>query len=98
MSEPRRSTRARAREEAAAVPPPDAAETPSKPSAKSLKRKRNVAAAKDATPVQAAVETPLEPPKPSLPVKLVEGQPLPTLSEPQPLDLPSTEYQDIRQR
>lgn len=99
MSEPRRSTRTRAREEAVPAPPPEPADTPSKPPPKSLKRKRPTAAAKDATPVQpAVVETTQEIVKPSLPVRLIEGQPLPTLSAPQPLDLPSTEYQDVRQR
>lgn len=98
MSEPRRSTRARAREEAAPPPPPETPkETPSKQPAKSLKRKRLSVPAKDATPTTPATETEQQAPKQTLPIRLVDGQPLPTLSEPQPLDLPSSEYQDIQQ-
>lgn len=97
MSEPRRSTRARAREEAAPPPPETPKETPSKPSAKSLKRKRlSTAVAKEATPGTPVPEGPQPPPQPVLPIRVTEGQPLPTLSEPQPLDLSTQEYQDIQ--
>ena len=34
----------------------------------------------------------------SLPTKLSDGKPLPTLDEPQPLDLSNKEYQSIAQR
>ncbi|KAF2254597.1 hypothetical protein BU26DRAFT_514478 [Trematosphaeria pertusa] len=101
MSEPRRSTRARTREEAAAAPPPPETpkETPSKQAAKSLKRKRtSLIPADEPTPTTPAAETSQpQAPKLVLPIRVVDGQPLPTLSEPQPLDLPSQEYQDIQQ-
>ncbi|KAF2643268.1 hypothetical protein P280DRAFT_467321 [Massarina eburnea CBS 473.64] len=103
MSEPRRSTRARAREEA--VPPPETPkDTPaSKPKSQpqsqsqSLKRKRSSVPAKDVrtTPSTDAASAD-QPPKQALPLKLVDGQPLPTLPEPQPLDLSAREYQDIQ--
>ncbi|KAF1958906.1 hypothetical protein CC80DRAFT_490671 [Byssothecium circinans] len=96
MSEPRRSTRARAREEAAPAPPEAPKEAP-KPKSQSLKRKRSAAAAKDArTTPSLDAANPDQPPKQVLPLRLVDGQPLPTLSEPQPLDLPAREYQDIQ--
>ncbi|KAJ4293102.1 hypothetical protein N0V90_008384 [Kalmusia sp. IMI 367209] len=97
MSEPRRSTRARVREEAAAAPPPETPkETPSKP-AKSLKRKRpSVAVAKEPTPGTPVADGAQQPSQPVLPIRVAEGQPLPTLTEPQPLDLSSEEYQDIQ--
>ncbi|KAF2867906.1 hypothetical protein BDV95DRAFT_164885 [Massariosphaeria phaeospora] len=99
MSEPRRSTRTRAREEAAPPPPPDTPQaTPSKPPRKTtLKRKRPAAVTKEAPPAAPAAEAAQEPAKPVLPTKVSEGQPLPTLPNPQPLDLPSNEYQDIQQ-
>ncbi|KAJ4357338.1 uncharacterized protein N0V89_001913 [Didymosphaeria variabile] len=97
MSEPRRSTRARAREEAVPPTPDPPKETPSKPPSKSLKRKRtSVAPIKDATPGTPVAEGPQLPSQPVLPLRVVEGQPLPTLSEPQSLDLSSQEYQDIQ--
>lgn len=100
MSEPRRSTRARAREEATAPPPPE--ETPSKP-AKALKRKRPppTPKPKDSTPATPIADRPQQvqqAPKQILPTKIVDGLPLPTIAEPQPLDLPAAEYQDIQQR
>ncbi|EAT92118.2 hypothetical protein SNOG_00623 [Parastagonospora nodorum SN15] len=94
MSEPRRSTRARAREEAAPAP-----ETPKeKPakgakSASTLKRKRSSVVIADPTP---ATDSP-QAPKQTLPLRITEGQPLPTLPEPQPLELPTSEWQDIQQ-
>ncbi|KAF2192696.1 hypothetical protein K469DRAFT_654490 [Zopfia rhizophila CBS 207.26] len=100
MSEPRRSTRTRAREEATATAAPveTPKETPVKTPAKtSLKRKRTTVPVKDSTPATPAAETSKEPPKNVLPVRLVEGQPLPTLPEPQPLTLSSQEYQSIQQ-
>ncbi|PVH97849.1 hypothetical protein DM02DRAFT_532421 [Periconia macrospinosa] len=110
MSEPRRSTRARAREEAQPTPVEPAKDTPSKPSKsqshqqpqpQSLKRKRSSVPAKDARTTPAnEVETATEPvqqaPKQVLPIRVADGQPLPTLSEPQPLGLPAQEYQDIQ--
>ncbi|KAK7188649.1 uncharacterized protein CC84DRAFT_1161437 [Paraphaeosphaeria sporulosa] len=99
MSEPRRSTRARAREEAAPPPPSTPKDTPTKPPSKSLKRKRpSIAPSKDATPGRGTpvAEGPQQPSQPMLPLRVVDGQPLPTLSEPQSLDLSSQEYQDIQ--
>ncbi|CAI6335737.1 unnamed protein product [Periconia digitata] len=114
MSEPRRSTRARAREEAQPAPAVPAKETPGKssksqsqqpqaqpPSQAALKRKRSSVPAKDArtTPaidVEAETAPAQQPPKQVLPIRVADGQPLPTLSEPQPLDLPAREYQDIQ--
>lgn len=101
MSEPRRSTRARAREEAAPATPA-APETPNEKPARgtkaSLKRKRTSLPAKEPTPSTPPVPegTPL-PPKQTLPLRIVDGAPLPTLPEPQPLDLPSSEWQTIQQ-
>jgi len=96
MSEPRRSTRARAREEAAPTPPEPPADTPSKPASKSLKRKRaSIVPLKDGGPASGA-ETPQQGPKHHLPVRLAEGQALPTLPAPQSLDLSPHEYQDIQ--
>ncbi|KAF2003832.1 hypothetical protein P154DRAFT_572664 [Amniculicola lignicola CBS 123094] len=108
MSEPRRSTRTRAREEAVAGPPPESpkdtpTKAPAKASAKSipgaLKRKRTTAAAaKDSAPATPTGEsTQQQAPRYVLPVRLLEGQPLPTLPEPQPLDLPAEQYQSIQQ-
>ncbi|KAJ4374060.1 hypothetical protein N0V83_002799 [Neocucurbitaria cava] len=94
MSEPRRSTRARAREEAAPETPK---ETPVKAAKPSLKRKRASIVVKESTPLTTVTEGEPVPPKQTLPLKLVEGQPLPTLPEPQPLDLPSSEWQNIQQ-
>jgi hypothetical protein len=94
MSEPRRSTRARAREEATAVPETPK-ETPTR--AKStLKRKRASVAAKDSTPGTPNADAALHGPRHNLPFKFHDGQPLPTLPEPQPLNLPSSEWQDIQ--
>ncbi|OCL09160.1 hypothetical protein AOQ84DRAFT_388374, partial [Glonium stellatum] len=62
-----------------------------------LKRKRSAISAKEATPI---VETPVEDAEPvqePLPVKLIDGQPLPTLPEPQPSDLSNHEYQSLIQ-
>lgn len=100
MSEPRRSTRTRAREEAAPPPPPpEAKETPSKVAgAKSLKRKRTSIVTKESTPATPVNETSQLPLKQVLPIRVVDGQPLPTLPEPQPHHLPPQEYQDVQQR
>ncbi|KAF1913886.1 hypothetical protein BDU57DRAFT_558825 [Ampelomyces quisqualis] len=92
MSEPRRSTRARAREEAAPAPETPK-ETPAKGAKSSLKRKRPSAVAKAATP---ATNSP-QGSKQTLPLRIRDGQPLPTLPEPQPLELSSAEWQDIQQ-
>lgn len=94
MSEPRRSTRARAREEAAPAP-----QTPKEKPAKgaksssTLKRKRSSVAIAESTPTTDSPQGP----KQTLPLKIAEGQPLPTLPEPQPLELPASEWQDIQQ-
>ena len=96
MSEPRRSTRTRTREDVAPKTPKD---TPSKTAVKlGVKRKRPSVAAKDSvpgTPIREAIQ---QTQKPILPIRLAEGQPLPTLPEPQSLDLPALEYQNIAQR
>ncbi|KAF2738373.1 hypothetical protein EJ04DRAFT_509547, partial [Polyplosphaeria fusca] len=99
MSEPRRSTRARAREEAAPPPEPEPPKaTPAKASAKSLlKRKRTLPGAKDPTPATPGAETTSQAPTYLLPVRLVEGQSLPTLPEPQPVDLAEKDYQTVQQ-
>jgi len=94
MSEPRRSTRARAREEAAAAPETPK-ETPTRPKS-TLKRKRASVAAKDSTPGTPNADTALHRPRHNLPFKFHNGQPLPTIPEPQPLNLPSSEWQDIQ--
>ncbi|KAF2274914.1 uncharacterized protein EI97DRAFT_93693 [Westerdykella ornata] len=104
MTEPRRSTRARAREEAEAAATPSAPEaalkpsdTPSRKAPKSnLKRKRSEVV-KETIPANATLEGPQEPPGPVLPTRITDGEPLPTLPEPQPLDLLSNEYQDVRE-
>ncbi|KAF2709711.1 hypothetical protein K504DRAFT_455396 [Pleomassaria siparia CBS 279.74] len=96
MSEPRRSTRTRIRDDAASEPPK---ETPTKTTTapkSSLKRKRPSVVAKDLTPATPLSETPQHAPKHVLPIKVVDGQPLPTLRGPQQLDLASNEYQDIQ--
>jgi hypothetical protein len=93
MSEPRRSTRARAREEAAPAPETPK-ETPVKGAKSSLKRKRSSIVVKDSTP---ATDSPQGPPKLTLPLRIHDGQPLPTLPEPQPLELSAHEWQDIQQ-
>jgi hypothetical protein len=93
MSEPRRSTRARAREEAAPAPETPK-ETPVKGSKSSLKRKRSSIVVKDLPP---AIDSPQGPPKLTLPLRINDGQPLPTLPEPQPLELPASDWQDIQQ-
>jgi hypothetical protein len=93
MSEPRRSTRARAREEAAPAPEP-AKETPVKGAKSAAKRKRSSIVVKDLTP---AADSPQGPKQLTLPLRIHDGQPLPTLPEPQPLELPATEWQDIQQ-
>jgi hypothetical protein len=98
MSEPRRSTRARAREEAATAPPETPADTPSKSLSKSLKRKRaSIVPSKDGAGLATGAETPQQAPKHHLPVRLAEGQALPTLPAPQSLDLSPHDYQDIQQ-
>ncbi|EOA81336.1 uncharacterized protein SETTUDRAFT_122975 [Exserohilum turcica Et28A] len=101
MSEPRRSTRTRAREEAAPAapaPPETPNEKPARGTKASLKRKRTSLPAQEPTPSTPPVPdgTPL-PPKQTLPLRIVDGAPLPTLPEPQPLDLPSSEWQTIQQ-
>jgi hypothetical protein len=93
MTEPRRSTRARAREEAAPAAPETPKETPAKTAKSTLKRKRTSIAVKDLTPT---IDSP-QGPKQTLPLKISDGQPLPTLPEPQPLELPTNEWQDIQQ-
>jgi hypothetical protein len=96
MSEPRRSTRTRIREDAAPETPKD---TPSKTAVKlGVKRKRPSVVAKDSVPGTPIREAAQQTPKHVLPIRLVEGQPLPTLPEPQSLDLPVLEYQNIAQR
>ncbi|KAF3004022.1 hypothetical protein E8E13_000067 [Curvularia kusanoi] len=98
MSEPRRSTRARAREEAApAAPETPSSEKPAKGAKSTLKRKRTSVAVKDSTPSTPVAEASQQPPRPVLPLRVAEGQPLPTLPEPQPLELSSTEWQNIQQ-
>ncbi|KAJ4325466.1 hypothetical protein N0V94_000609, partial [Neodidymelliopsis sp. IMI 364377] len=113
MTEPRRSTRARAREEAAPVAPETPRDTPAKGAKGTLKRKRASIAVKDhptaapGTPMHldddtaAATATGLPPPphgaRQTLPLRIVDGQALPTLAEPQPLDLPTAEWQNIQQ-
>ncbi|OSS43199.1 hypothetical protein B5807_12163 [Epicoccum nigrum] len=103
MAEPRRSTRARAREEAAPATPETTSEKPAKGPKSTLKRKRTsvAVAVKDpepGTPVAEAAQQQQQPPsKPVLPLRITDGQPLPTLPEPQPLELPSTEWQNIQQ-
>jgi hypothetical protein len=97
MSEPRRSTRARAREDAA----PAAPETPIAKVARgakaSLKRKLSTIAVKDSTPSTPTHDGAPLPPKSTLPRRIVDGAPLPSLPEPQPLDLPANEWQSIQQ-
>ncbi|KAH7079155.1 hypothetical protein BKA63DRAFT_438817 [Paraphoma chrysanthemicola] len=95
MSEPRRSTRARAREEAAPAPETPK-ETPVKGGKVTGKRKRGSIAVKDPTPSTPIGDVP-QGPKQTLPLRIHEGQPLPTLPEPQPLELSSSEWQDIQQ-
>ncbi|KAF2132321.1 hypothetical protein P153DRAFT_415851 [Dothidotthia symphoricarpi CBS 119687] len=95
MSEPRRSTRARAREEAAPIPEtPTPKDRPAKSAKSTLKRKRSSAVATPATPTAEA--TP-HAPQHTLPLRITDGQPLPTLPSPQPLELPAAEWQDIQQ-
>jgi len=97
MSEPRRSTRARAREEAAPAVPETPNEKSGRSAKASLKRKRtSIAVRESAPPTPVGEGTPLTP-KQLLPLRIAEGAPLPTLSEPQPLDLPSSEWQTIQQ-
>ncbi|KAL5119543.1 hypothetical protein ACEQ8H_002608 [Pleosporales sp. CAS-2024a] len=96
MSEPRRSTRARAREEVVPVPVPETPTAKAARGAKSastLKRKRSSVVIPDATPTRDSPHGPRQ----TLPLRITEGQPLPTLPEPQPLDLPPSEWQDIQQ-
>ena len=97
MTEPRRSTRARAREEAAPPAPETPRERPAKGAKSTLKRKRSSIAVKDPTPGTPVGEAAQQGPKQTLPLRIAEGQPLPTLPEPQPLDLSSTEWQNIQQ-
>ncbi|KAF2814994.1 uncharacterized protein BDZ99DRAFT_458946 [Mytilinidion resinicola] len=82
-----RTTRARAAQAAAVV------ETPP-PKSNPLKRRRKDL---EVTPIVSTPVDGLKPAQESLPIKLVDGQPLPTLSQPQPADLPSDEYQSIIQ-
>ncbi|CAN9278506.1 unnamed protein product [Alternaria alternata] len=97
MSEPRRSTRARAREEAAPAAPETPNEKPARGAKSSLKRKRTSLAVKDSAPSTPIMDGAPLPPKQTLPLRIVDGAPLPTLPEPQPLDLPSSEWQTIQQ-
>jgi hypothetical protein len=97
MSEPRRSTRARAREEAAPAAPETPNEKPARGAKSSLKRKRTSLAVKDSAPSTPITDGAPLPPKQTLPLRIVDGAPLPTLPEPQPLDLPSSEWQTIQQ-
>lgn len=98
MTEPRRSTRARAREEAAAPAPETPSDKAAKGSKATLKRKRtNTAAAKDSTPGTPVGDSAPQGSRPTLPLRIAEGQPLPTLPAPQPLDLPAGEWQNIQQ-
>lgn len=97
MTEPRRSTRARAREEAAPPTPETTNEKPAKGPKSTLKRKRPSVAVKDSAPGTPVAEASQQPSKPVLPLRIAEGQPLPTLPEPQPLELPSAEWQNIQQ-
>ncbi|KAJ4413195.1 hypothetical protein N0V91_000169 [Didymella pomorum] len=97
MTEPRRSTRARAREEAAPAAPESSVEKPAKGAKSTLKRKRTSIAVKDSVPGSPVGEGAQQTPKQTLPLRIVEGQPLPTLPEPQPLDLSSAEWQNIQQ-
>ncbi|KAF2105297.1 hypothetical protein BDV96DRAFT_509600 [Lophiotrema nucula] len=95
--EPRRSTRARARaREDAAPPPAPSKDTPAPTAAKSsLKRKRT--STKDSTPATPVAEPAAQPLQHVLPVRLAEGQPLPTLPEPQPVDVPAQAFQSVQQ-
>src|SRR5690242_10519508 len=97
MTEPRRSTRARAREEAAPPAPETPSEKPAKGAKSTLKRKRTSIAVNESTPGTPGAETAQQAPKQTLPLKVAEGQPLPTLPDPQPLDLSATEWQNIQQ-
>lgn len=97
MAEPRRSTRARAREEAAPAAPETPSEKPAKGAKSTLKRKRTSIAVKDSTSGTPVGEAAPQAPKQTLPLRIAEGQPLPTLPEPQPLDLSSAEWQNIQQ-
>ncbi|KAF1941562.1 hypothetical protein EJ02DRAFT_455080 [Clathrospora elynae] len=101
MSEPRRSTRARAREDAAPPAPETPTETPTETAARgtkaSLKRKRSSVAVKDSAPSTPVTDGAPLPRKHMLPFKLADGAPLPALPEPQPLDLPPSEWQNIQQ-
>ena len=97
MSEPRRSTRARAREEAAPAVPDTPNEKAARGAKASLKRKRTSIAVKESAPSTPVAERAPLTPKQLLPLRIAEGAPLPTLSEPQPLDLPSSEWQTIQQ-
>ncbi|KAF2632536.1 hypothetical protein BU25DRAFT_436331 [Macroventuria anomochaeta] len=97
MTEPRRSTRARAREEVAPPAPETPAEKAAKGAKSTLKRKRTSIAVKDSTPSTPVGGATQQGPQQTLPLRIAEGQPLPTLPEPQPLDLSSAEWQNIQQ-
>jgi hypothetical protein len=97
MSEPRRSTRARAREDAAPAAPETPIKKPVKGAKASLKRKLSSIAVQDTTPSTPITDGVPFPPKQTLPLRLADGAPLPTLPEPQPLDLPASEWQTIQQ-
>ncbi|CAA9965299.1 hypothetical protein PTNB85_09403 [Pyrenophora teres f. teres] len=97
MSEPRRSTRARAREEAAPAVPDTPNEKPARGAKATLKRKRASIAVRESAPSTPVGEGAPLTPRQLLPHRITEGAPLPTLSEPQPLDLPSSEWQTIQQ-
>ncbi|KAF9698759.1 hypothetical protein EKO04_003103 [Ascochyta lentis] len=98
MTEPRRSTRARAREEAAPPVPETPGEKAAKGAKATLKRKRASVAIKDSsTPGTPARDTAPVPPRQTLPLRVADGQALPTLPEPQPLHLSAAEWQNIQQ-
>ena len=73
MSEPRRSTRARAREDAAPAAPDTPNDKPAKAAKAALKRKRTSLAVKDAPPSTPVAEGAPLPPRQTLPVQLVDG-------------------------
>lgn len=97
MSEPRRSTRARARDDAAAPLPETPTETPTRSGKTSLKRKRPSIAVRTPAPATPATHSTPQPGQQRLPVRLADGAPLPTLGAPQRLDLDGGEWQSIQQ-
>ena len=69
---------------------------PPKNATPAAKRQRTAVTSKEQTPVVEIVEKERE--ATPLPNKIAESKPLPTLSRPQPLDLPDDEYQSIGAR